>query len=106
MEGLIPMMFKAVKKRRIRRQYSSLSAEGARSYNIADFYMSDSYMAASTPSPSHFTDNNMIGRAAHRRHKSMGDYSMTIAAAPPKHKKPTLVRFTSHRMFSCIGGGV
>ncbi|KAI5320886.1 hypothetical protein L3X38_040594 [Prunus dulcis] len=42
MEGLIPMVYKAMKRNRTRRQYSSLasSASAAQTnYNIADFYI-------------------------------------------------------------------
>ncbi|BFG40397.1 hypothetical protein CerSpe_266710 [Prunus speciosa] len=44
MEGLIPMVYKAMKRNRTRRQYSSLSSSLSSSaaqtnYNIADFYI-------------------------------------------------------------------
>lgn len=88
MEGLIPMVFKAIKKNRTRRQYrclsSSSSAAAAQiSYNISDFYV-DGSSATSTSSvnrhhhvfmstSSTATENigGFVG-SGHRRYKSVG----------------------------------
>ncbi|KAL4631790.1 hypothetical protein ACB092_04G003600 [Castanea dentata] len=112
MEGLIPMVFKAFKKNRVRSQYRCLSSGGSQSYNIADFYtnsQSHAYMLPATEKVGGFhTERN----GHHRRHKSVGDYAVEFSSsgdnmrrmevAPPAPQK--LVRFRSHRMFSCVTG--
>ncbi|KAK8685011.1 hypothetical protein V6N13_041022 [Hibiscus sabdariffa] len=39
MEGLIPLVYRTLKKAKTRRQYECLSAGAAQAYNIADFYV-------------------------------------------------------------------
>ncbi|TXG72970.1 hypothetical protein EZV62_001549 [Acer yangbiense] len=107
MEGLIPMVFKAIKKNKTRRQYECLSSGASQSYNIADFYVN------TTTTTTHSADKVDQQRYAtqHRRHKSVGDfyvgYSSSangggVGSPPPVPQK--LVRFRSQRMFSCITG--
>jgi hypothetical protein len=108
MEGLIPMVFKALKKSRVRRQYSHLSSGVAQSYNIADFYTSEQspvYMMPSTEKIGglHIESNG----THHRRHKSVGAYAVGFSSAEDKRMEPSpkqLVRFRSHRLFSCVSG--
>ncbi|XP_057527410.1 uncharacterized protein LOC130806378 isoform X1 [Amaranthus tricolor] len=38
MEGLIPMVFRAIKRNKIRSQYRCLSVGATQTYNLADFY--------------------------------------------------------------------
>lgn len=99
MEGLIPMAFRAVKKNLTRRRYECLSSSGTTrdSYN----FVSDIEM-------------NVDGH--HRRRWSVGDFSSLSSretkrsggGAPEKSCSPPregqLMRFKSHRLFSCISG--
>lgn len=115
MEGLLPMVYKAIKKTRTRRQYECLSS--SQSYNIADFYVVDGRdMINYSQSQSSNTSTHH-----HRRHNSVGDYAFgpenrmfghegrydhdrDIAATKLAPTRARLVRFRSHRMFSCVGG--
>ncbi|CAH8265885.1 unnamed protein product [Arabidopsis lyrata] len=100
MDGLIPMALKAVKKNLARRRYERLSSS-ATTRESYDF-VSDIEM-------------NVDGRH-HRRGWSVGDFSSLSSretkrnggVAPEKGFTPPregqLVRFKSHRLFSCISG--
>ncbi|CAF2094157.1 hypothetical protein BRARA_E00396 [Brassica rapa] len=99
MDGLIPMAFRAVKKNLTRRRYECLSSSSTTrdSYN----FVSD-------------TETNVEGH--HRRRRSMGDFSSLSSretkrssggarekgCSPPREGQ--LVRYKSHRLFSCISG--
>ncbi|EOA28560.1 hypothetical protein CARUB_v10024778mg [Capsella rubella] len=99
MDGLIPMAYKAMKKNLTRRRYERLSSstKTRESYE----FVSDMEM-------------NVDGH--HRRRWSMGDFSSLSSwetkrnggVAPEKGFTPPregqLVRFKSHRLFSCISG--
>ena len=117
MEGLIPLVYKTLKKNKIRRQYECLSSGAAQSYNIADFSVngqSHSHVYVkpnSTGGKNIGALNNIAERNGHRRHMSMGDFSMVYSSADsmktgasPTAAKPKLMRFRSHRMFSCVTG--
>ncbi|KAK3204525.1 hypothetical protein Dsin_018571 [Dipteronia sinensis] len=104
MEGLIPMVFKAIKKNKTRRQYECLSSGAPQSYNIADFYVNTTTIHSADKAEERYATH-------HRRHKSVGDfyvgYSSSangggVGSPPPVPQK--LVRFRSQRMFSCITG--
>ncbi|KAL5782062.1 hypothetical protein ACOSP7_007091 [Xanthoceras sorbifolium] len=98
MEGLIPMVFKAIKKNRTRRQYECLSSDASRSYNIADFYVNgQNHVYMNT----HSAEKVEERYSHHQRHKSVGD--LYVGGSPPLVQKK-LVRFRSQRMFSCITG--
>ncbi|KAL7176683.1 hypothetical protein ACSBR2_030099 [Camellia fascicularis] len=132
MEGLIPMVYKALKKKTTRRQYKCLSSGAAQTYNnniSVDFYAEQGYKSYQLEMASSIgggggggggdvelmaSSNGRQHHHHHRRHKSsIGDYSTGFSAAPedtdtdtvvlhnkqPKHK---LVRFRSHRFFSCV----
>ncbi|KAJ0092608.1 hypothetical protein Patl1_27053 [Pistacia atlantica] len=106
MEGLIPMVFKALKKNRVRSQYECLSSKTpAQSYNIADFYNSVYHNE-------HSSNYEKVEESSHhRRHKSVGDFYSNGGGihggdgngGSPRVAKQ-LVRFGSHRMFSCVTG--
>ncbi|KAJ8755392.1 hypothetical protein K2173_019190 [Erythroxylum novogranatense] len=116
MDGLIPMVYRAIKKNKVRRKYEFLSSESAQSYNISDFLVSSDHMVSANhqldinPSPAAQNHAVPLDRKFHRRHMSVddftyGDYkrSRTVMGAAPSPQKQ-LVRFRSHRMFSCITG--
>ncbi|XP_062109580.1 uncharacterized protein LOC133821101 [Humulus lupulus] len=119
MEGLIPLVYRAIKKNRTRRQYECLSsgtAAAPQGYNIADFYVSDHHNLH------HQAQNDMMMKSGHRRHNSVGEYAFGSFSTPGAErdyittsttpttitapKRARLVRFTSHRMFtfSCVTG--
>ncbi|XP_041995683.1 uncharacterized protein LOC121745798 [Salvia splendens] len=109
MEGLIPLVYKSLKKSQTRRKYECLSSgAAAQPYNIADFYMKDDSL-----------DREFIGRRGsvagphdtqsghHRRCSSVvieggRGFASDGSAHPPPKKQ--IVRFRSHRMLSCITG--
>ncbi|XP_059633208.1 uncharacterized protein LOC132275985 [Cornus florida] len=102
MEGLIPIIFRTIKRTKTRRSYECLSSGTAQSYNIADFYDTGThghmYVA---PPPEKMASFHAEGNGGtHRRHKSLGD------GLSPEHmvKSKQMVRFRSHRMFSCVTG--
>lgn len=110
MEGLIPMVFKAIKKSKIRSQYECLSSgkPDQSNYNIADFYVSQN----SAHFNEHSSDYAKVEESSHhRRHKSVGDFYGNVggihdgggSGRSPQVAKQ-LVRFRSHRMFSCVKG--
>ncbi|CAA2957795.1 uncharacterized protein LOC111396708 [Olea europaea var. sylvestris] len=112
MEGLIPMVFKSIKKNRIRKQYKCLSsgATDKSQYNIADFYTNDysyyskQYEYGGLPEPEKISDFRADGGGGHhhrRNHSIHVDYS---AASEDSVKSKQLVRFRSLRMFSCVTG--
>ncbi|XP_022866541.1 uncharacterized protein LOC111386309 [Olea europaea var. sylvestris] len=115
MEGLIPMVFKSIKKNGVRRQYKSLSsvATDKTQYNIADFYTNDNgyyskqYEYGGWREPeriSGFHADGSTGRH-HRRRYSVGvDYSAASELEDSVESKQ-LVRYRSLRMFSCVTGG-
>ena len=114
MEGLIPMVYKAIKKTSFRRQYSHLSSEAAQTYNIADFYAIDqSHVYKLSSSSTEKIGGLHIESNGHRRHKSAGHFAVGFSPAedtrmeyarPPPSPNKQLVRFRSHRIFSCVSG--
>ncbi|KAE8670244.1 Detected protein of unknown function [Hibiscus syriacus] len=105
MEGLIPLVYRTLKKTKTRRRYECLSSGATQPYNIADFYVQ-----SPTPGQTHFyTESNSnpvseenIDRHGHRRRMSTGNITITGGSRTPTG--PKLTRFKSHRMFSCVTG--
>ena len=111
MEGLLPLVFKAIKKNRTRRQYECLSSGNALSYNIS---MAEIYTQSHNQTHQRVDHDHVHAEGiGHRRHKSIGDFGngffespqrirtgVAAGSSPPKQ----LVRFRSQRMFSCITG--
>ncbi|KAJ1376283.1 hypothetical protein SESBI_50108 [Sesbania bispinosa] len=114
MEGLLPLVYRAIKRNKTRRQYECLSSGAALNYNIS---MAEIYpqtqgqvhhnQTLSTQKMSHHHDD----RIGHRRYKSVGDFGnygfqspqmRTGGGASPSSKQ--LVRYRSQRIFSCITG--
>ncbi|KAK8478647.1 hypothetical protein V6N11_033039 [Hibiscus sabdariffa] len=112
MEGLIPLVYRTLKKTKTRRRYECLSSGAAQPYNITDFYVQ-----SPTQTRSHFyvesnntsvAEKNIYGRG-HRRRMSTGDISssvngMKITGDSTTPAGPKLTRFGSHKMFSCVTG--
>ncbi|XP_058781296.1 uncharacterized protein LOC131655426 [Vicia villosa] len=97
MEGLLPLVLKAVKKNRTRRQYECLSSA---TYNIsmAEIYPQNQPLHHQTQIPKN------IG---HRRCKTVGNgfqFPDQIRSGPVSPSKK-LDRARSHRMLSCLTGG-
>ncbi|CAI9108244.1 OLC1v1007805C1 [Oldenlandia corymbosa var. corymbosa] len=126
MEGLIPMVFKTIKRSRTRRHYEYLSpsaaeehATEAQGYNIADFYTNGEYVIRDGQDG--YAEVGKV-KGQHRRHKSFQQddhhtrraafgfspnvYHHNAIALSPHHQRPAkkLVRFRSHRLFSCVTG--
>ncbi|KAL2248799.1 UNVERIFIED_CONTAM: hypothetical protein Sindi_2353600 [Sesamum indicum] len=105
MEGLIPMVYKSVKKNMTRRHYECLSSGAAAhtAYNIADHHR---YFNTKLE---HINNDSGLHGAHHRRYNSVHVVGRTALeeeaekAAPPARPKQ-LVRFRSHKMFSCVTG--
>ncbi|GMI96192.1 hypothetical protein HRI_003288500 [Hibiscus trionum] len=105
MEGLIPLVYRTLKKTKTRRQYECLSAGApAQAYDIADFYVRSPGL-----NQSHFymesSDNSVaeksMGSCGHRRRMSTGDISdgMKITGGSQAPAGPK--RFG---MLSCVTG--
>uniref|UniRef100_A0A2P2QTH2 Uncharacterized protein MANES_01G009800 n=1 Tax=Rhizophora mucronata TaxID=61149 RepID=A0A2P2QTH2_RHIMU len=123
MDGLIPLVYKSIKKNKIRRQYEFLSSGSAQtqSYNVSvsDFYSithrhqhptsgSELHVIKPSAGSNDYHNNKIVVDAIaeaklHRRHMSVEDLSAAMASGdyPPRKK---LVRFHSQRMFSCLSG--
>ncbi|KAJ4833641.1 hypothetical protein Tsubulata_001263 [Turnera subulata] len=107
MEGLIPMVFKAIKRTKTRRHYECLSSDSSVNYNVADSYYINEEDTRFKPA---IEKHSNTERKTHRRYASVDDmpaggFSVADhpAAAASSHPKQ-LVRFRSHRMFSCVSG--
>ncbi|XP_010277829.1 PREDICTED: uncharacterized protein LOC104612189 [Nelumbo nucifera] len=107
MEGLIPLVYKAIKRSNTRRKYECLSSgQAAKGYNLAEL-QTDRHIYLGPP-PEKFPELNekYDGR---RRSKSVKEFSAGGFYSPqPTGKGPRLSKelagFRSHRMFSCING--
>lgn len=94
MDGLIPMVYKVIRRSNTRRKYECLSSE---SYNLLELTRSE------TPEKGEgFEAESRDGH--HHRRRSGGDVNTigssgnATAASPVTDKKPQLVRFHSHRV--------
>jgi len=115
MEGLLPLVYKAIKRNKTRRQYECLSSGTSLGYNIsmAEMYpqtqehVLQNQTHAQKVFHHHHNESHKIG---HRRYNSVGDHfdygfqssQMRTGVDAPSSNK--LVRFRSQRMFSCITG--
>ncbi|KAJ7957143.1 RNA-binding protein [Quillaja saponaria] len=80
MEGLIPMVYRAIKKNKTRRKYRCLSTGAAQSYsNIDDFHSENRSPQKQKVSDFHPEKNG------HRRYKSVGDYGFGSSTPDKKH---------------------
>ncbi|GFP90315.1 hypothetical protein PHJA_001175400 [Phtheirospermum japonicum] len=115
MDGLIPMAYKSLKRTKTRRQYQCLSPSSAapitHTYNIADFYINENDHHLRRKYDDQFVNKAPGLRGAHHRRynsvhvdgggaRGFGLEEVDSVAAKPKQ----LVRFSSHRMFSCVTG--
>ncbi|KAG5530356.1 hypothetical protein RHGRI_025334 [Rhododendron griersonianum] len=112
MEGLIPLVCKTFKKNETRRKYKCLSSSAAtQAYNIADFYPQGFNYQYSTPQMEIKTRTTAVSSQHHnlRHSTSLREYSSGFSAAGDQDmvimKPKQLVRFRSHRFFSCVTGG-
>ncbi|KAL6961692.1 hypothetical protein U1Q18_031520 [Sarracenia purpurea var. burkii] len=118
MEGLIPLVYRTLKKTKIRRQYKCLSTGAAQSYNITDFYAAEgygSYSQHATPLPEntgaiggvHAESTNGLHHRSnghhHRRHKSISS-GAEFSTPESMVKSKQIVRFHSNRFLSCVTG--
>ncbi|XP_055821968.1 uncharacterized protein LOC129890433 [Solanum dulcamara] len=114
MEGLIPLVYKTIKRSKTRRKYECLSFGAANTYNIENFYQKNSGKEYEMSS---IDDQKMVDNGGgdqtekyrhHRRTQSLHvEYTGGVSpedSTPVKDKQ--LVKFRSHRrMFSCVTGG-
>ncbi|XP_060173736.1 uncharacterized protein LOC132604302 [Lycium barbarum] len=118
MEGLIPLVYKTIKRSKTRRKYECLSFGAANTYNIEDFYPNNGYFNSTSKEyeMSSIGDHKVangggggqVENNSHRRTQSLHvAYTGGVSpedSTPVKDKQ--LVRFRSHRrMFSCVTGG-
>ncbi|ESW09823.1 hypothetical protein PHAVU_009G159100 [Phaseolus vulgaris] len=114
MEGLLPLVYKAIKKTKTRSQYECLSSGSALSHNISmpEIYpqTQDHTLRNQTPPHKVFHHHHAEDhKPAHRRHNSVGDFdngfqSTQMRTGVVSTSSNKLVRFRSQRMFSCITG--
>ncbi|XP_030443790.1 uncharacterized protein LOC130139418 [Syzygium oleosum] len=116
MDGLIPMMYRAIKRKRVRSRYECLSAGDAQAFNAADFYMNGQVQAQPHLYLGPASDKAIHNRSHHRRYGSTGDYPFGLTpggdeddmnvlkgVAGPHSKQ--VVRFRrSHSVLSCFTG--
>lgn len=108
MEGLLPLVFRAIKKRKTRSQYQCLSSGAALNHNmnVPDHYYYMQEPSTSTQKGLHDHAENV----GYTRYDSCKEFSTEFssqqrafaAAVSPDSKQ--LVRFRSLRMFPCLAG--
>ncbi|KAK4374219.1 hypothetical protein RND71_004896 [Anisodus tanguticus] len=115
MEGLIPLVYKTIKRSKTRRRYEYLSFGTANTYNIGNFYPNNGYIDSNKEyEMSSINDQKVAGGGSqaenngHRRTQSL--HVEYIGGVSPEDSTPAkdkqLVKFRSHRrMFSCVTGG-
>ncbi|KAJ3678117.1 hypothetical protein LUZ60_001920 [Juncus effusus] len=114
MEGLIPFIYNAIKRKRSRMYYRSLSTGVARGFDTSDFHRGENLQRRSAEHEfGSFDEGKMVKYEPrdkqyqfHQRHRSMEnfpgeDFSPDIYGGP--HKKE-MRRLGSLRIFSCSGG--
>ncbi|KAL3506977.1 hypothetical protein ACH5RR_032359 [Cinchona calisaya] len=110
MEGLIPMLYKTIKKTITRRHYEYLGSAAAttQSYNIADFYVNDDHhtmrnrqYADQQKKIDGFNINAENSKGDYRRYNS---FHVKFSPDNTVAQSKKLVRFRSHRLFSCVTG--
>ncbi|KAI3459881.1 hypothetical protein Pfo_016544 [Paulownia fortunei] len=112
MEGLLPMVYKSLKKNKTRRQYECLSSGAAQTYNIEDFYTKDGdgddghdYLSRKQYLMPEADSVLGLRGAHHSRYNSVNvDHLRSFAPEDDAYKPKQLVRFRSHRMFTCLTG--
>ncbi|KAK4788700.1 hypothetical protein SAY86_020019 [Trapa natans] len=116
MEGLIPIVFRAIKRTKTRSRYECLSSGAAQAYDVGDFRD----RACLTPEIHRYAesggkaDDAATGRrfsTGHRRYNSTGDFMSSRDVhnfdgdiRQKQRQQQQLVRFRSHKMVSCITG--
>ncbi|KAL2342843.1 hypothetical protein Fmac_004128 [Flemingia macrophylla] len=114
MEGLLPLVYRAIKKRRTRRQYHCLSS-GAALMNVPEFYHQTQGHGYYVQEPSTSTQKVVGDRAENigylQRCHSAREFSNGLSSSPQQRSyaasSPTsdqLVRFRSHKFLSCLAG--
>ncbi|CAL0305227.1 unnamed protein product [Lupinus luteus] len=104
MEGLLPIVYKAIKKNKTRRHYECLSSgDNVLSYNISMAQMypqtQGHVFENQTPKTTH--------KVGHRRYQSVPDFTNGLAQMRNDDVSPSskqLVKVKSQRIFSCITG--
>ncbi|CAO2838315.1 unnamed protein product [Amaranthus hypochondriacus] len=120
MEGLIPMVFRAIKRNKIRSQYRCLSVGATQTYNLADFYDDHQIIHHDhdqNGNKLYSTEMQPRGEGHRRRFSSAGEMGINGGyndnfesnggvgrfTSPPNNNQ-IIKRYTSHKMFSCITG--
>ncbi|CAA7396599.1 unnamed protein product [Spirodela intermedia] len=105
MEGIIPYVYREIKRRRTRSRYVCLSSEGAQKLGSTDFGTAGA--ACRLPQPPEtaggFHGENVHG---HRRHRSMEDFSVELSQDGYARELPLGkgASFRSSRMLPFIAG--
>ena len=104
MEGLIPLVYKAIKRNNTRRKYKCLSQGPAQSFQVAEFN-SHAYL---TPPPDKVHEGWMDHRSCKSvDHRFSGRYLSPVRKKEEARLSKEVVGFRSHRnrsMFSCMSG--
>ncbi|CAN4095621.1 unnamed protein product [Withania somnifera] len=113
MEGLIPLVYRTIKRSNTRRRYECLSFGVANTYNIENFYpnnpskqyeMSSSIIDDRKMVDSDGGDNSYVEQKQRYYRRTQSLHVEYIAGVSQEDKQ--IVKFRSHRrMFSCVTGG-
>lgn len=109
MEGLIPLIYKSLKKNKTRRRYECLSSGSAQTYNIEDFYTKDDNDAGCLSRDKYLVPDGDgvpgLHGTRHRRYNSIHvDHVSSFARKEDEYMPKQLVRFRSHKLLSCVTG--
>ncbi|XP_072999836.1 uncharacterized protein [Typha latifolia] len=111
MEGLIPFIYRAIKRRRSRTYYKCLSYGAAQRFNTTyNFHDQNQKFLPSDPLPPPRFGSFREDRKAHRRRHTMQDFSDEVFSPEDDYQRrgrlPKDVRSRSMRILSCIGAAL
>ncbi|KAG9446872.1 hypothetical protein H6P81_013000 [Aristolochia fimbriata] len=112
MEGLIPLVYRAIKKSNTRRKYRCLSHGPVQRLHSFDSHVNTHLYLPPPPPPPTTTEKYAgyeEGSFRHRRYHSFhdipGDYSPEMGRRDEGRLTKEVGGFRSHRFFSCVSGG-
>ncbi|XP_027343150.1 uncharacterized protein LOC113855720 [Abrus precatorius] len=107
MEGLLPLVYRAIKKHKTRRKYQCLSSGAAISYNMnmSEFYPQIQGHGLQEPSIQKVVDDG-ADNIGYRRYNSVRDFSNNGFSSPQRRSiaagSPTSKQLSGFTLFSCV----
>ncbi|XP_068666563.1 uncharacterized protein [Aristolochia californica] len=109
MDGLIPLVYRAIKRSNTRRKYRCLSYDPAQRLHSLDAHVNSHLYLTSPPLTTEKFAGYEEGSYRHRRYRSFQDLPRDYSPERRRREVPRLTKelggFRSHRIFSCVSGG-